>query len=118
MDLWNRNFLRFTLIEWIVALVALLVIARFIWTEKVVGIEHSLFESIGLGGGAKYLLTVPLAVRVLYRMIKREQVKADLEGKKAVRPQVLVVSIGVSRSSYRIYGALSRFRMNGCFWPF
>ena len=93
--MWNRNFLRFTLIEWIVALVALLVIARFIWTEKVVGIEHSLFESIGLGGGAKYLLTVPLAVWVLYRMIKREQVKADLEGKKAVRPQVLVVSIGI-----------------------
>ena len=95
MDLWNRNFLRFTLIEWLVALVVLLVIARFIWAEEVADFENSLFESIGLGGDSKYLITVPLAIWVLYRIFKREQVKADLEGKKVVRPQVLIVSVGL-----------------------
>jgi len=95
MDMWNRSFLRFTLIEWLVALVILLIIARFIWAEEVAGFEDSLFASIGLGGGAKYLITVPLAMWVLYRMFKREQADARQEGKVVVRPQVLIVSFGI-----------------------
>ncbi|MDH4316746.1 MAG: hypothetical protein OEW68_18180, partial [Gammaproteobacteria bacterium] len=51
--------------------------------------------SIGLGGGAKYLITVPLAMWVLYRMFKREQADARQEGKVVVRPQVLIVSFGI-----------------------
>ncbi len=95
MDLWDRNFLRFTLIEWLGALAVLLVVARFVWAEEVAGLENRLFESIGLGGGAKYLITVPLAFWILYRMFKREQAKANLEGKKVVRPQVLVIAISL-----------------------
>lgn len=41
------------------------------------------------------MITVPLAVWVLYRLFKREQAKADLEGRKAVRSRVLFVSIGI-----------------------
>ncbi len=94
-DRWNRPFLRFTLIEWAVGLLILLVLARFFWAEEAIKFEDSFFESIGLGGGAKYLITVPLAAWVLYRMFRREQAKADLKGRKAVRTPVLVVSIGI-----------------------
>ena len=95
MEFWNKTFLRFTLIEWAVALLMLLIVARFIWAEEAARFEDSLFDAVGLGGGAKYLITVPLAVWVLHRMYKREQARAVQEGKVVVRPQVLVVSFGL-----------------------
>lgn len=95
MSLWNRTFFRFTLIEWVVALLILLILARFIWAEEAARFEDSLFESIALGGGAKYLITVPLAIWIYYQLFKREQAKARQEGVKVVRPQVLVVSLGL-----------------------
>ena len=95
MEFWNKTFLRFTLIEWAVALLILLILARFFWAEEAARFEDNLFQSIGLGGGAKYLITVPLAIWFLYRMFKREQAKARQEGKVVVRPQVLIVSFGL-----------------------
>ena len=95
MDLWNRTFSRFTLIEWLVAVVVLLVLARFFWAEEILSFEDGLFESVGLGGGAKYLITVPLGIWVYYRVFKREQASAREKGIKVVRPQVLVVAIGL-----------------------
>ena len=91
----NRTFLKFTLIEWVVAVLILLIVARFIWAEEVAGFEDRLFVSIGRGGGAKYLITVPLAIGYLYWLFRREQLKAQEKGQKVVRPQVLVVSLGV-----------------------
>ncbi|MGI9249358.1 MAG: hypothetical protein ACR2QI_10105 [Woeseiaceae bacterium] len=73
----------------------LLIVARFIWAEEAARLEDGLFEAIGLAGGAKYLITVPLAIWVLHRMYKREQSKAAQEGKAVVRPQVLVISFGL-----------------------
>jgi hypothetical protein len=95
VEYWNKTFLRFALIEWAVALLILLIVARFIWAEEAVRFEDGLFEAIGLGNGAKYLITVPLAIWVLHRMFKREQVKAAEKGKAVVRPQVLIVSFGL-----------------------
>ncbi len=95
MEFWSKTFLRITLIEWAVALLMLLIVARFIWAEEAARFEDSLFEAIGLGGGAKYLVTVPLAFWVLHRVYKRERATAAQEGKPAVRPQVLIVSIGL-----------------------
>ena len=95
MSLWNRDFLRFTLIEWVVALVVLLFVARFIWAEEVVRFEDGLFESLGLGGGAKYFITVPMAVFLLYLLYKREKEKSSQAGQKLVRPQVLIISIAL-----------------------
>lgn len=91
----NRTFLRFTLIEWIVAVLVLLTLARFIWAEEVARFEGGLFVSIGLGGGAKFLITVPLAIWYFYWSFKREQAKAGQEGQKVVRPQVLAISLGI-----------------------
>ena len=95
MSNWNRVFLRFTLIEWVVAALILLTLARIIWAEDVAKFEDTLFESIGLGGGAKYLIAVPLAIWCLYWLFKRELVRARQEGRKAVRSQVLVISLGM-----------------------
>ena len=95
MDFWNKTFLRFTLIEWAVALLVLLILARLIWAEEAARFENSLFESIGLGGDAKYLITVPLGIWVCYRLFRREQAKAEQEGIKVVRPQVLAISLGL-----------------------
>jgi len=93
VSLWDRSFLRFTLIEWVVALVVLLFVARFIWAEEVVSFEDSLFESMGIGGGAKYFITVPTAVFLLYHLYRREKEKSGQGGQKLVRPQVLIISI-------------------------
>lgn len=95
MGFWNKTFLRFSLIEWVVALIILLVLARFFLAEEATRLEDNLFQSVGLGGGARYLITVPLAVWVLYRIFKREQADARREGKVVVRPQVLIVSLGI-----------------------
>lgn len=93
MEIWSKTFLRFTLVEWAVALLILLVLARLFLAEDAITLEDNLFQSVGLGGGAKYLITVPLAVWVLYRMFKREQANASQEGRVVVRPQVLIVSL-------------------------
>ena len=95
MTNWNRTFLKFTLIEWVIAILIVLSLARFIWAKELAAIEDSLFESIGLGGGAKYLVILPLVVWYLYWMFKREKAKAEQQGVKVVRPQVLVVSLGI-----------------------
>lgn len=95
MDMWNRTFLRLTLIEWLVALVILLIVARFIWAEEVADFENSLFESTGLDGGTKYLIAVPLGIWVLYRLFKRERTKASFEGRNVMRPQVLAIAVGL-----------------------
>ena len=92
MSLWNRAFLKFTLIEWLVALVVLLILARFIWAEEVAAFEDRLFASVGLGVGAKYLVLLPLGVWVYFRLFKSEHAIAEGQGKKVVRPWVLVVS--------------------------
>lgn len=95
MDFWNKTFLRFTLIEWVVALPVLLILARLIWAEEAARFEDSLFESVGFGGGAKYLIIVPLAIWIYYILFKREQAKSRQEGVKVVRPQVLVIAFGL-----------------------
>ncbi len=58
----NRTLLRFTLIEWLVAAIFLLVLARIFWAQELAELEDSLFASIGRDGGAKYLITVPLVL--------------------------------------------------------
>ncbi len=93
--MWNRTFLRVTLIEWLVAVVLLLIVARFIFAKELVEFENGVFASIGLGGGGKYLVTVPLAAWVMYRLFKRQQSEAVEKGTKVARPQVLVVGIGI-----------------------
>lgn len=95
MSIWNKTFLKFTLIEWVVAIVIMLSLARFIWAEELSGFEDSFFESISLGGGARFLITAPLAMWYLHWLFKREQAKALMKRRKVVRPQVLVVSIGL-----------------------
>ena len=82
-------------LEWGVSIVIFLIVARLFWAEKAARSDNSFFESIGLGGGAKYLVTVPLGIWVCYRLFRREQAKAEREGIKVVRPQVLAVSLGV-----------------------
>jgi len=92
---WNRTFLNFTFVEWLVALAVLLIVARFIWAEEAAEFSDRLFDSAGLGGGAKYLITLPLGVWICYRQFKREQAIAVQDGKKVVRPWVLLVSAGL-----------------------
>lgn len=95
MEFWNKTFLRLTLIEWAIALLVLLILARFIWADEADRYVDGLFEAIGLDGGTKYLISVPLGAWVLYRMYRREQSKAAQGGKVAVRPQVLIISFGL-----------------------
>jgi hypothetical protein len=95
MDLWNRTFLRFTLIEWLIAVIVLLVLARFIWGRELLALEDGFFASIGLGGGAKYLVTVPLGAWVLYQLFRREKAEASARGMPVVRTQVLVIAAGL-----------------------
>ena len=54
----------------------MLTLARIIWADDVARFEDSLFESIGLGGGAKFLIIVPLAIWCTYWLFKRELGKA------------------------------------------
>jgi putative copper export protein len=93
--MWDRTFLRFTLVEWLVAVIFLLVLARLFFAKELVEFEDSVFGSIGLGGGGKYLVTVPLAAWVMYRIYKREKAHAVESGAKVVRPQVIAVAIGL-----------------------
>jgi len=93
--MWNRTFLKFTLIEWLVAVIFLLILVRVFFAKEIGGFEDSLFTSIGLGGGGKYLVTVPLAVWIYYRLFRREQAAAKDKGIRVVRPIVLIGAIGV-----------------------
>jgi len=95
VEFWSKTFLRLKLIEWAIALLVLLILARFIWAEEAEKYVDSLFDAIGLGGGTKYLISVPLGAWVLYRMYTREKFKAAQEGKVVVRPQVLIISFGL-----------------------
>jgi hypothetical protein len=95
VEFWNETFPRFTLFEWAVALLVFLIIARFFWAEEAGRFVDGLFESVGLGGGAKYSIAAPLGAWVLYRMYKRKQAKAAQEGKVVVRPQVLIIFFGL-----------------------
>lgn len=65
------------------------------WAEEAARFEDDIFQSVGLDDSAKYLVTAPLAVWVLYRIFKREQAKARQEGRAVVRPQVLIVSFAL-----------------------
>lgn len=93
--MWNRSFLRFTLIEWLVAVVFLLIIARFFWAKELAGFDDKLLAPIGLDGAEKYLVALPLVGYVYYRLYKRAQFEAREMGRKAVRPQVLAIAIAI-----------------------
>jgi len=93
--MWNRTFLRFTFIEWLVAVIFLLILARVFFAKELSGFEDSLFTSVHLGGGTKYLVTVPLAAWIYYRLFKREQAAARDKGIRIVRPRILVGAIAV-----------------------
>ena len=93
--MWNRTFLRLSLIEWLVAVILLLMLGRFFWAREIAALESNAFAAIGLGGGAKYLVTVPLVAWILYRMFARERDEATRRGIRVVRPGVLLGSVGV-----------------------
>lgn len=93
--MWNRTFLGFTLVEWLVAVIILLIMARVFWATELSGLEDSLFASVGLHGGARYLVALPLAAWAYYRLYKRAQFELREMGRKAVRPQVLLVAIAI-----------------------
>lgn len=93
--MWNRTFLGFTLIEWLVAVIILLILARVFWATELSGLEDSLFAFVGLHGRARYLLALPLAAWVQYRLYKRARFELREIGRKAVRPQVLAVAISI-----------------------
>jgi len=87
----NRTFLRLTVIEWIVLAAIVLLVARLVWARELKSIEDSLFSAVGLAGGAKYLVIVPIALWFCYRMYARERAKAGASA-PVVRPQVLAVA--------------------------
>jgi len=93
--MWKRTFLGFTLIEWLVAVIMLLILARVFWAEELSGLEDTLFATIGLDGGARYLVVLPLAAWVQYRLYKRAKLELSEMGRKAVRPQLLVIAIAI-----------------------
>lgn len=73
----------------------LLILARVFWATELSGLEDSLFASIGLDGGARYLIALPLVAWVQYRLYKRAQLELREMGRKAVRPQVLAIAIAI-----------------------
>lgn len=93
--MWNRTFLGVTLIEWLVAVIILMMLARMFWATELSGLENRLFASIGLDGAARYLVVLPLAAWVYYRLYKRAQFELREMGGKAVRPQVWIIAIAI-----------------------
>ena len=84
---------RFSAIEWLVAAIVMLVLARFFWAAEMVAAEDKMFETIGLGGGLKYLVTAPLAAWLFYRFYKTERSKARAANSRVVRPQVAILAV-------------------------
>jgi hypothetical protein len=80
---------RITWIEVLIVVAILLMIGSMVWRHELVELENRMFESIGLGGPLKYLVSVPIGILYFYSIYRREARKH----KKVIRMPVIVFSI-------------------------
>lgn len=82
-------------LEVLVAIAVLAIIARYIWAKELIEFENSLFEGVGLSSSVKYFITVPLVGYLYYRLYKKEEFKAKLNGKNIIGKPVIAF-VGLS----------------------
>lgn len=95
MDWWNKTFLKISRFEWLIVFITLLVLARLFFAQGLAGFDIRLIESIGLEGKEKYLITAPLAIWVLYSLIRREHSDAAADGTNSVATPLLIIAISL-----------------------
>ena len=76
-------------VEVLIAIAVLAIIARYIWAKELIEFENSLFEGVGLSSNVKYFITVPLVGYLFYRLYKKEEYKAKLNGKNIISKPVV-----------------------------
>ena len=87
----ERTFFGRTWIEWAVILCALLVIARVYWAAELRAAEDRFLQSHGIEPALKFLVVVPLAGYLYWRLFRREQAAARQAGRPVVSKTVVAV---------------------------
>ena len=90
-----RTFLGRTFFEWAIIATMLLVVARFYWARELRAAEDNLLASIGVDPALKFVVTVPLAAYVYWRLFKREQAKANEASQPVIGKGVLALCAGL-----------------------
>jgi hypothetical protein len=94
----------FTLIEFLLVAVCVLVVLRIVFAGDLRGYERQLFDAVGLRGDAKLLLGVPLAIALLYwrfgRASARERLEATAVPSWLVWGGAVVIVLGVGATAW------------------
>ena len=88
----NKILFQFTWVKILIAIATAMIIARYIWARELIEMENQLFASMGINENWKYLITVPLAILLYYRMFQKESIKAKAAGKPVVSKSVILFS--------------------------
>lgn len=83
--------MRYTWIEVLIAIAVFLMAASIVWHAELIEVESKVFESIGMGGPWKYLVTGPLAGLWFYSIYKREAKK-----RKQVVGKPVIIFVAIS----------------------
>ena len=75
------------------AVIVIVVVARYIWAREFIAAENAVLESLGLGRGWKYAITVPMAGFVWLRLYQREVLKAAQVGTSVVSKPVIAFAL-------------------------
>jgi len=77
-------------VEILIACVVFLVLGRSIWAQELARFETTLFESLGIDEGVKYLITIPLFFWMIYRRYQADAKKVQGTGRSVIGSWVIV----------------------------